>query len=106
MCIETIAAIFRRNVSALCSDDRGGIVTMELLLVSSVVVTGLLTGLGSFQSSLQNEFVELGHKVKASTNIQQAVLPEVAKVATEKANAQSQFTEIFSIEDFEFVSED
>ena len=99
----SFAAIAIRNISALWNDNRGGIVTMELLLVSSVVVTGLLTGLGSFQSSLQSEFVELGHKVKASTNVQPQ--PTLPVLGSEEANPV-EYTEIFSIEDFEFISED
>ena len=57
--------------SRLWSDTRGGVITTELLLVSSVVVAGLLTGLNAFRSSVTAEFEDLGHTVREFDEVEQ-----------------------------------
>ncbi|MFK7770266.1 MAG: hypothetical protein AB8B55_23855 [Mariniblastus sp.] len=50
--------------SKLWSDCHGGIITTELVLVSSVVVGGLLTGLTALRSSVTQEFKDLSQTVR------------------------------------------
>lgn len=47
-----------------CNDCDGGVITTELVLVTSVVVAGLLTGLSSFRSGVEGELMELQQKVR------------------------------------------
>ena len=49
----------------LWKDCKGGIITIELLLVSSVIVAAVLAGLGTFKQTLTNEFNDLGRNVEA-----------------------------------------
>lgn len=84
----------------LWNDNRGGIVTTELLLISSVVVTGLLTGLSSLQSSVESEFVELGQKVQQATSNTAHPVSELPAV-----EQSTGYTEFYLPEDFEFISE-
>ena len=51
-------------VSKLWSDCHGGIITTELVLVSSVVVGGVLTGLTALQSSVTAEYQDLSRTVR------------------------------------------
>ena len=53
----------------LWNDCNGGVMTTELLLISSVVVGGLLTGLGTFRANVESEFQHLGERVKQSTQM-------------------------------------
>ena len=50
---------------SLWSDCNGGIITTELLLVSSVVVAAVLAALGTFKKTITSEFQNLGESVKA-----------------------------------------
>ncbi len=51
---------------SLWSDCDGGVITAELILVSSVLVASLLTGLGSYRASIEKEFAELGQVIEAA----------------------------------------
>ena len=62
-------------VSKFWSDCHGGIITTELVLVSSVVVAGVLTGLTALRSSVNAEFQELGHTVRHFDEVQTAIEP-------------------------------
>jgi Flp pilus assembly pilin Flp len=55
----------------LWSDCRGAVITTELLLVSSVVVAALLTGLSAFKNSVTGEFRELGHSIQEADKVDQ-----------------------------------
>jgi len=64
---------------SLWDDCNGGIITTELLLISSVLVAGLLTALSTFRSSVEGEFQQLGERIHQSTRIEiPAVESEVA----------------------------
>lgn len=68
----------------LWSDCNGGIITTELLLVSSVVVAAVLAALGTFKQTITSEFQHLGESVKAVHNPEPVI--QAAPIETE-ANA-------------------
>lgn len=47
------------------NDCDGAVITTELLLVSSVLVAALLTGLGTLKQAITHEFNTLGTKVQS-----------------------------------------
>ena len=57
----------------LWDDCNGGIITTELLLISSVLVAGLLTALGTFRASVEGEFQQLGERIHQSTRVEKPV---------------------------------
>ena len=62
----------------LWNDCNGGVITTELLLISSVLVAGLLTALGTFRASVEGEFQQLGERIHQSTHMEMpAVAPEI-----------------------------
>jgi hypothetical protein len=61
----------------LWNDCNGGIITTELLLISSVLVAGLLTALGTFRSSVESEFQQLGNRIQRSTRVEETVAPKI-----------------------------
>ena len=70
----------------LWNDCNGGIITTELLLISSVLVAGLLTALGTFRSSVESEFQQLGNRIQQSTKAEETVAP---KAELDRAEVQS-----------------
>ncbi len=57
------------TTSNLWNDQRGGVITTELVLVASVLTATLLTGLSSFRTHIESEFQQLGqnlHRASAS----------------------------------------
>lgn len=73
----------------LWNDCNGGIITTELLLISSVLVAGLLTALGTFRSSVESEFQQLGDRIQQSTRAEVTVAPEaeIDRVETQSFQA-------------------
>ena len=65
----------------LWSDCNGGVITTELLLISSVLVAGLLTALGTFRASVEGEFQQLGERIHQSTR---AEIPVVESEVVEE----------------------
>lgn len=59
----------------LWNDCNGGVITTELLLISSVLVAGLLTALGTFRTSMEGEFQQLGNRIHQSTRGGNSVAP-------------------------------
>ncbi len=59
----------------LWNDCNGGIITTELLLISSVLVAGLLSALGAFRASVEGEFQQLGERIQQSTRFEKPVAP-------------------------------
>ena len=59
----------------LWNDCNGGIITTELLLISSVLVAGLLTALGTFRTSMEGEFQQLGQRIHQSTSAEKFAAP-------------------------------
>lgn len=57
----------------LWDDCNGGIITTELLLISSVLVAGLLTALSTFRSGVEGEFQQLGERIHQSTRAETPV---------------------------------
>ena len=68
---------------SLWDDCNGGIITTELLLISSVLVAGLLTAMSSFRSSVEGEFQQLGERIHQSTRVQTPAVESVTAVEEE-----------------------
>lgn len=73
----------------LWNDCNGGIITTELLLISSVLVAGLLTALGTFRSSVESEFQQLGDRIQQSTRAEEIVAPKAEIDRAEVQNFQA-----------------
>jgi len=71
----------------LWNDCNGGIITTELLLISSVLVAGLLTALGTFRTSMEGEFQQLGQRIHQSTRAEESTAPVAAE--TDRVEVQS-----------------
>ena len=69
----------------LWNDCNGGIITTELLLISSVLVAGLLTALGTFRAGVEGEFEQLTERIHQSTR---AEVPVVASEVAVKEEIQ------------------
>lgn len=59
----------------LWNDCNGGIITTELLLIASVLVAGLLSALGTFRTSVEGEFQQLGNRIQQSTRFEEPLAP-------------------------------
>lgn len=67
------------TISKLWKDQRGGVITTELVLVASVLTATLLTGLSSFRTHIESEFQELGqnlHRASATAVSARQVSPQ------------------------------
>ena len=88
-------------ISKFWNDDRGGILTTELVLVASTTVAILLSGLNVLRSGIQAEFEHVGNSIASSrvethaTNSNKVVRAEQAENATPTA-----YVEIFQNRDW------
>ncbi len=73
----------------LWNDCNGGIITTELLLISSVVVAGLLAALSTFRSSVESEFQQLGDRIKQTTKMETPVAPKSEVIQAEVQSFQA-----------------
>jgi Flp pilus assembly pilin Flp len=64
----------------LWNDQRGGVLTTELVLVASVLTATLLTGLSSFRAHIESEFQQLGQNLHRASGV--AVRSHEATVQT------------------------
>ena len=74
---------------SLWNDCNGGIITTELLLISSVLVAGLLTALSTFRTSVEGEFQQLGERIQQSTSFEKSVEPNAELDRIEPENLHS-----------------
>ena len=72
----------------LWNDCNGGIITTELLLISSVLVAGLLAALGTFRTSMEGEFQQLGQRIQQSTRAEESTTSSVL-AETDRVEIQS-----------------
>ena len=84
-------------IGKFCNDCDGGVITTELVLVTSVVVAGLLSGLSSFRSGVEGELMELQQKVADFDKVESSIdLPEAQVVESKAAGAEIHATDLRS----------
>jgi Flp pilus assembly pilin Flp len=73
----------RSLLARLWSDDRGALLSIEFLLVSTILVLGLVVGLATLRDALATEFTEMANAVLTlnggsggSSGTQQATPPQ------------------------------
>lgn len=71
---------------ALIEDERAFVVTIELLLIVTIVVIGLIAGLTALRNAIVNELEDVG---RAISEMDQQIVPETEELLLESAGASN-----------------
>lgn len=64
--IRTVYASLKRRAAQLWDDDGGAVLSVEYVLVSGVLVTGLVPGLVAARNSINTGYANMGNAVTAA----------------------------------------